>query len=45
MAGVCGVHSGVVVAKGAKGAKRAKNEALYGETEDEMNAGTKLRLV
>lgn len=29
----------------AKGAKRAKNEALYGETEGEMNAGTKLRLV
>ena len=27
----------------AKGAKRAKNEALYGEAEDGMNVGTKLR--
>lgn len=40
------LHTNTIMkAKRAKRAKRAKNEALYDETEDEMNAGTKLRLI
>ena len=32
-------------AKEAKRVKRAKDEALYGKTDDEINAGTKMTLV